>query len=98
MLDNDWRSDYLTRVAYIYSLATAEANPCKFLRNIDALRVGSRLAHFSPFYLTEPKEWPALIQMQSFLISHRDAGDLPLEPEPHEFDGLIESLEPEHLT
>lgn len=98
MLDNDWRSDYLTRVAYIYSLATAEANPCKFLRNIDALRVGSRLAHFSPFYLTEPKEWPALIQMQSFLVSHRDAGDLPLEPEPHEFDGLIESLEPEHLT
>ena len=98
MLDKDWRSDYLSRVAMIYNLATLEANPCNFLKNIDAIRMGSKLAHYSPFYLTEPKEWPALVQTQQFLVAHRDAGELPVEPEPHEFDGMIESLEPEHLT
>lgn len=94
MLDRDWRADYLSRVAMIYNLATLEANPCNFLRNIDAIRMGSKLALYSPFYLTEPKEWPALVQAQHFLVAHRDAGDLPLEPAPHEFDGAIESLEP----
>lgn len=97
LLDKDWRLEYLTRLAHIYSLATVEANPCNFLKNIDALRMGTKLAHYSPFYLTEPKEWPGLVQSQQFLVSHRDAGELPLEPEPHEFDGLIESLEPEVL-
>jgi hypothetical protein len=94
MLDSDWRSDYLSRVAMIYNLATLEANPCNFLKNIDAIRMGARLAQYSPFYLTEPKEWPALVNSRQFLIAHRDAGDLPAAPEPHEFDGLIESLEP----
>lgn len=98
LLDKDWRTDYLSRVAMIYDLATREANPCNFLRNIDALRMGSKLAHYSPFYLTEPKDWPALVHTQQFLVAHRDAGDLPGEPEPHEFEGMIESLEPEHLT
>lgn len=98
MLDKDWREDYLARVAMVYDLATREANPCNFLKNIDAIRMGSRLAHFSPFYLTEPKEWPSLVQAQHFLVAHRDAGELPVQPEPHEFDGMIESLEPEHLT
>lgn len=97
-LDKDWRMDYLSRVAMIYKLATQEANPCNFLKNIDALRMGSKLANYSPFYLTEPKDWPALVQTQQFLVAHRDAGELPSEPEPHEFDGMIESLEPEHLT
>lgn len=98
MLDKDWCIDYLSRVAMIYNLATQEANPCNFLKNIDAIRMGSKLANYSPFYLTEPKDWPALVQTQQFLVAHRDAGDLPVEPEPHEFDGMIESLEPEHLT
>jgi hypothetical protein len=98
MLDKDWRLDYLSRVAMIYKLATQEANPCNFLKNIDAIRMGSKLANYSPFYLTEPKDWPALVQTQQFLVAHRDAGELPSEPEPHEFDGMIESLEPEHLT
>lgn len=98
MLDKDWRIDYLSRVAMIYNLATQEANPCNFLKNIDAIRMGSKLANYSPFYLTEPKDWPALVQTQQFLVAHRDAGELPSEPEPHEFDGMIESLEPEHLT
>jgi hypothetical protein len=98
MLDTDWRADYLGRVAMVYDLATREANPCNFLKNIDAIRMGSKLAHFSPFYLTEPKEWPSLVQAQHFLVAHRDAGELPVQPEPHEFDGMIESLEPEHLT
>lgn len=98
MLDKDWCIDYLSRVAMIYNLATREANPCNFLKNIDAIRMGSKLANYSPFYLTEPKDWPALVQTQQFLVAHRDAGDLPVEPEPHEFDGMIESLEPEHLT
>jgi hypothetical protein len=98
MLDKDWCMDYLSRVAMIYKLATQEANPCNFLKNIDAIRMGSKLAHYSPFYLTEPKDWPALVQTQQFLVAHRDAGELPVEPEPHEFDGMIESLEPEHLT
>ncbi len=94
-LDNDWRADYLSRVAMIYKLATLEANPCNFLKNIDSIRMGNKLAHYSPFYLTEPKDWPSLVQSQQFLIAHRDAGDLPAVPEPHEFDGLVESLEPE---
>jgi hypothetical protein len=94
-LDNDWRSDYLTRVAMIYKLATTEANPCNFLKNIDSIRMGNRLAHYSPFYLTEPKDWPSLVQSQQFLVAHRDAAELPEVPEPHEFDGLVESLEPE---
>jgi hypothetical protein len=98
MLDKDWRTDYLSRVAMIYDLATREANPCNFLKNIDAIRMGSKLAHYSPFYLTEPKDWPALVQAQHFLVAHRDAGELPGRPEPHEFDGMIESLEPERLT
>lgn len=98
MLDKDWRIDYLSRVAMIYKLATLEANPCNFLKNIDAIRMGSKLANYSPFYLTEPKDWPALVQTQQFLVAHRDAGELPSEPEPHEFDGMIESLEPEPLT
>lgn len=98
MLDKDWRADYLSRVAMIYNLATIEANPCNFLRNIDSLRMGANLNPFSPFYLTEPKDWPGLVASQQFLVAHRDAGDLPAEPEPHEFDGLIESLEPEPLT
>lgn len=94
MLDKDWRADYLSRVAMIYNLATLEANPCNYLRNIDSIRMGSKLALYSPFYLTEPKEWPALVQAQHFLVAHRDAGDLPLEPSPHGFDAAIESLEP----
>lgn len=98
LLDNDWRKDYLSRVAMIYNLATQEANPCNFLKNIDALRMGAKLANYSPFYLTEPKDWPNLVQTQQFVVAHRDAGNLPSEPEPHEFDGMIESLEPEHLT
>jgi hypothetical protein len=60
--------------------------------------MGANLNPFSPFYLTEPKDWPGLVASQQFLVAHRDAGDLPAEPEPHEFDGLIESLEPEPLT
>jgi hypothetical protein len=79
----------------IYKLATLEANPCNFLKNIDSIRMGNKLAHYSRFYLTEPKDWPSLVQSQQFLIAHRDAGDLPAVPEPHEFDGLVESLEPE---
>jgi hypothetical protein len=98
MLDKDWRLSYLDRVAMIHDLATREANPCNYLKNIDALRMGSKLANFSPFYLTEPKDWPMLVQAQHFLIAHRDGGDLPASPEPHEFEGLIESLEPERLT
>ncbi len=94
MLDKDWRTDYLSRVAMIYNMATLEANPCNFLKNIDAIRMGAKLAQYSPFYLTEPKEWPALVNSRQFLVAHRDAGDLPAAPEPHEFDGLIESLEP----
>jgi len=98
LLDKDWCVDYLSRVAMIYKLATLEANPCNFLKNIDAIRMGSRLANYSPFYLTEPKDWPALVQTQQFLVAHRDAGELPVDPEPHEFDGMIESLQPEPLT
>ena len=98
LLDKDWRAEYLSRVAMIYDLATREANPCNFLKNIDAIRMGSKLATYSPFYLTPPKEWPGLVQSQQFLVAHRDAGDLPSVPEPHEFDGLMESLEPEPLT
>lgn len=98
MLDKDWRADYLSRVAMIYNLATIEANPCNFHKNIDGLRMGATLHPFSPFYLTEPKEWPGLVQSQQFLVAHRDAGDLPETPEPHEFDGMIESLDPGLLT
>jgi hypothetical protein len=98
MLDRDWRNDYLARVAMVYDMATREANPCNFLKNIDAIRMGSKLANYSPFYLTEPKDWPSLLAAQHFLVAHRDAGDLPAEPEPHEFDGMIESLEPVHPT
>jgi hypothetical protein len=94
LLDKDWRKDYLSRVAMIYNLATLEANPCNFLKNIDSIRMGARLAQYSPFYLTEPKEWPAMVHSRQFLLAHRDAGDLPPVPEPHEFDGLVESLEP----
>lgn len=97
-LDKDWRRDYLDRVAMIYKLATQEANPCNFLRNIDAIRMGAKLANYSPFYLTEPKEWPMLVRSQQFLVAHRDAGELPESPEPHEFEGMMESLEPEPLT
>jgi len=95
MLDKDWRTDYLNRVVMIYDLATREANPCNYLRNIDGLRMGSKLANYSPFYLTEPKDWPMLLKSEQFLIAHRDAGELPLQPAQHEFDGLIENLEPE---
>jgi len=98
MLDNDWRSDYLSRVAMIYKLATQEANPCNFLRNIDGLRMGTKLALYSPFYLTEPKDWPALVKTQQFLSVHRDGEELAEEPGPHEFDGVISSLEPELHT
>ena len=98
MLDKDWRIDYLARVDMIYSMATREANPCNFLRNIDALRMGSKLANYSPFYLTEPKDWPALLQTEQFLVVHRDESVIMDELEPHQFEALIESLEPAHLT
>ena len=95
MLDKDWRASYSDRVAMIYSLATREANPCNFLKNIDHLRMGSKLALYSPFYLTEPKEWPSLVQAQHFLVAHRDAGEVDANPEAHEFSGTIESLAPD---
>lgn len=98
MLDKDWRTDYSDRVAMIYKLATQEANPCNFLKNIDALRAGSRLTMYSPFYLTEPKDWPALVQSQQFLVAHRDEGVPVAEPEEHGFNGVLESLEPEAHT
>lgn len=94
MLDKDWRVSYSHRVAMIYDMATREANPCNFLKNIDHIRMGAKLALYSPFYLTEPKDWPNLVQAQHFLVAHRDAGELPESPEPHGFDGMIESLEP----
>jgi hypothetical protein len=98
MLDNDWRLDYLDRVAMIYNLATRDPYPCNFLKNIDGLRMGSKLALYSPFYLTEPKEWPALVQSQQFLLAHRDEGIPELDPEHQLFLGALESLEPELPT
>jgi hypothetical protein len=98
MLDNDWRLDYLDRVAMIYDLATREPNPCNFLKNIDGLRMGTKLAMYSPFYLTEPKDWPALVQSQQFLVAHRDEGVPELVLDRDQVQGLMESLEPEAHT
>lgn len=97
LLDYDWVTEYHARIDLIHDQATKEPNPCNYLKNIDSLRMNGKLSEYSPFYLSEPKDWPTLMQSNHFVVAHRD--ELTVAPllVPHEFEGQIESLEPRQV-
>jgi len=72
LLDEDYIDEYYSRVALIRQYSQCKAIPKNFPRSASHLQQFGRLSPFTPFYLTPPKEWPDIIQSQSFIQVDRD--------------------------
>jgi len=72
LLDEDYIDEYYSRVALIRQYVQCKAIPKNFPRSVSHLRQFGRMSPYTPFYMTPPKEWPDIIQAQSFMQVDRD--------------------------
>jgi len=70
--DEDYLDEYYSRVRLISKYVNCKAIPKNFPRSASHLRQFGRMSPFTPFYLTPPKEWPDIIQAESFMQVDRD--------------------------
>ncbi|HIJ11996.1 TPA: PD-(D/E)XK nuclease family protein [Candidatus Woesearchaeota archaeon] len=70
--DKDYVDEYYSRVSLIRQYVQCKAIPKNFPRSISHLRQFGRMSPYTPFYMTPPKEWPDIIQAQSFMQVDRD--------------------------
>ena len=72
LLDEDYLDEYYARVALIRQYANCKAYPKNFPRSANHLRQFGKMSPFTPFYLTPVKEWPNIINAESFMQVDRD--------------------------
>lgn len=77
--DEDWLTEYQSRVRLIHDLATCPPWPDQFHRNMPACRRWGKHTDHAPFYLNPVKDWPEIVRRNHFVIFHRDE-ELPSEP------------------
>ena len=70
--DEDYLDEYYGRVALIRQYVQCKAFPKNFPRSASHLQQFGKISPFAPFYLTPVKEWPDIIQAESFMQVDRD--------------------------
>ena len=72
ILDKHGTYDYHRCLQVVRKYATCEPNPGCFPKSAKHLRAFNKLSPFTPFYLTEVKDWPSILATERFITEDRD--------------------------